>query len=54
MSMSLKKESTNDLIRIGDIAAKQPLSGIHIVTQSHIKGAGSTAFVRIEEIKKAS
>jgi hypothetical protein len=54
MSSSSSKNSTNDEIRIGDYAAKQPLSGTNIVTRSFIKGATTAAFVRLTEIKKAS
>jgi hypothetical protein len=54
MSSFISNNSAKDEIRIGDCAAKQPLSGTSVVTRSFIKGATATTFVRLQEIKKAS
>jgi len=53
MSASIKKE-VKDESRIGEYAAKQPLSGTNIVTTMRVKGFDYTSFLRSEEeIKKA-
>jgi hypothetical protein len=52
MSVSLKNNS-KDETRIGEYAAKQPLSGINIVSKANVKGIIGSAFVRMEESKKA-
>ena len=51
MSAAIYKE-TKDETRIGEYAAKQPLSGIDLVTRMRFKGSSSTAFVRVEDMKK--
>ena len=54
MSTTIDKEFKDDT-RIGEYAAKQPLSGTDIVTRMRLKGfSGSAAFIRIEETKKVS
>ncbi|MGB9153224.1 MAG: hypothetical protein WCD70_09090 [Alphaproteobacteria bacterium] len=52
MSTSIDKE-TKDETRIGEYAAKQPLSGVDLVTRMRFKGFSSSSFIR-EEAKKAS
>jgi hypothetical protein len=50
MSVSIKTNA-KDETRIGDYAAKQPLSGINIVNRMYVKGASNSAFIRMEEKK---
>ena len=42
MAISIK-ESSKDETRIGEFAAKQPLSGIRVVTAVNVKGFNSTS-----------
>lgn len=53
MSHIITKTGKDDT-RIGEEAAKQPLSGTHVVTTLRIKGVNNSSFVRVEETKKAS
>jgi len=54
MSVVIKK-ITQDETRIGEYAANQPLSGIHIVQTARVKGYSNMGFTRAEETtKKAS
>ena len=52
MSASVKSNG-QDNTRIGEYAAKQPLSGIHVVTKTPVKDMISSVFVRLAETKKA-
>ena len=54
MSTSIK-DTTREEARLGTCAAKQPLSGISIVTKISVKGGnGTSCFVNAEETKRAS
>ena len=53
MSSSMKK-SAKDEVRIGEYAAKQPISGVTTVHTGNVKGFGGMSFVRVEETKRAS
>jgi hypothetical protein len=52
MPVSAKSTSKDDT-RIGEYAAKQPLSGIHVVTKMPVKGISNQFFIRTAEVKKA-
>ncbi len=52
MSPILKSDKTKDETHIGDVAAKQPLSGTRVVTNIKVKGFNVNSFLRIKEPKK--
>jgi hypothetical protein len=53
MSVSIKSNG-RDEVRIGEYAAKQPLSGTHVVDRLRVVGISGSSFVRLTESKKAS
>jgi len=52
MAMFIRKGSKDD-IRLGDCAAKQPLSGTLVVTSIRVRGFNGNSFAHSEETKKS-
>ena len=48
------KTEFKDEARIGELAAKQPLSGTRVVTSINVKGFNGTTFIHADEAKKSA
>ena len=52
---TITKDTAKDEVRLGSYAAKQPLSGVSVVTKISVKGGnGTSRFCNAEETKRAS